>query len=59
MKKSMIVKLENYNSKYFPIKAIWKHGSVYYTAVYETAAQARKDFVNRFYPIKIRFIENL
>ena len=59
MKRTITVKLEQYNSRFFPIKATWKHGSGYYTAVYETAEQARRDFINRYYPVKIRFIEKL
>lgn len=59
MKKTMIVKLEKRENRFFPIGAFWTQNKVKYCAVYETAEQARHDFIYRYYPLKIRFIEKL
>lgn len=59
MEKTMTVKLEKENCKFYPVKATWKQNGEYYVGLYESAAEARSRFSQQYYPIKIRFIENL
>jgi len=53
----MTIKLSNYPSRYFPVKAVFKIGSVEYSFVFETIEKAKTYFTNRYFPLHIKFKE--
>ena len=55
MRRSLKVKIEEYKSLYFPVKAIWKINGVNYCAVFETEKQAKGYFNNRYCFMNVTF----
>lgn len=54
--KSLNVKLEKWNSKYFPIMAKFTLNGNKYSLVFETIQETQKYFNCRFYPRKVNYI---
>lgn len=53
--KTLKVKLSDYPSEFFPVKAVYKINRIEYCAVFESLKQAEQYFKNRFYPVEVIF----
>lgn len=53
--RAFTVRIENWDSKYFPFIARWKQNGTGYSAVFETKEQLRSYFNNRYYPGRVRY----
>lgn len=49
----MTIILKNYNSKFFPVMATWKIGSVDYSGVFTDANEAINYLIGRFGRVEI------
>ena len=49
----MTITLKTYNSKFFPVAAVWKIGTVDYSAVYASKSEAVSHLIGRFGTVEI------
>lgn len=49
----MTITLKTYNSKFFPVAAVWKIGTVDYSAVYASKTEAVNHLAGRFGAVEI------